>query len=139
MLHIFWLSLPALIIFCLLRGFHIQSCFFYMDGCLKAPLKVILSTVLIFPPEMQKQMTSQGAQLKIYLFAIKSIQSSIHFLPLIWVLVAGAAAMQKCPDFPSWPPPPALPGGHCGVPKPSERHYVSNMSWVCPWVFSQLA
>ncbi|MED6247127.1 hypothetical protein ATANTOWER_031150 [Ataeniobius toweri] len=45
---------------------------------------------------------------------------------------------QQTPRRPSpQTPPPAPPGGAQSVPRPSERHSPSSVSWVVPWASSR--
>ncbi|MED6244702.1 hypothetical protein ATANTOWER_021568 [Ataeniobius toweri] len=51
--------------------------------------------------------------------------------------VAGAADPAETPRRPSpQTPPPALPGGAQGAPRPAERHSPSSVSWAVPWASS---
>ncbi|MEQ2257616.1 hypothetical protein ILYODFUR_036510 [Ilyodon furcidens] len=52
--------------------------------------------------------------------------------------VAGAADSVETPRLPSpQTPPPAPLGGAQDVPRPTERHSLSSMSWAVPWASSR--
>lgn len=61
----------------------------------------------------------------------KIIHSSI-FCCLYGSELRGSCLSRDAPTSPLQPPPPALPGGQSGIPKPAERYNLSIMSWVCP-------